>query len=106
MPKYYLRLDNYELPDSLKEYNKQVKLNVTEYDRNKVKNELDKVNKQLEEEMNKDEDIKDEALIVELNNEKERLTNKLTEISKLNNIPVLDHIVIGRNCYYSFFEEG
>lgn len=33
-------------------------------------------------------------------------TNKLIEIGKLNNIPVLDHIVIGRNCYYSFFEEG
>ena len=33
-------------------------------------------------------------------------TNKLMEIGKLNNIPVLDHIVIGRNCYYSFFEEG
>ena len=80
MPKYYLRLDNYELPDSIKEYNKQVKLNVTENDRNKVKNELDRVNKQLEDEMNKDEDIKDEALIVELNNEKERLNNKLTEI--------------------------
>lgn len=80
MPKYYLRLDNYELPDSIKEYNKQVKLNVTEYDRNKVKNELDKVNKQLEDEMKKDEDIKDEALIVELNNEKERLNNKLTEM--------------------------
>ena len=80
MPKYYLRLDNYELPDSIKEYNKQVKLNVTEYDRNKVKNELDKVNKQLEDEMNKDEDIKDEALIVELNNEKERLNNKLIEM--------------------------
>ena len=33
-------------------------------------------------------------------------TNKLIEIGKLNNIPVLDHIVIGRNSYYSFFEEG
>lgn len=33
-------------------------------------------------------------------------TNNLIEIGKLNNIPVLDHIVIGRNCYYSFFEEG
>lgn len=33
-------------------------------------------------------------------------TNKLMEIGKLNNIPVLDHIVIGKNCYYSFFEEG
>lgn len=33
-------------------------------------------------------------------------TNNLIEIGKLNNIPVLDHIVIGNNTYYSFFEEG
>jgi len=33
-------------------------------------------------------------------------TNNLMEIGKLNNIPVLDHIVIGKNSYYSFFEEG
>lgn len=33
-------------------------------------------------------------------------TNNLIEIGKLNNIPILDHIVIGNNCYYSFFEEG
>lgn len=33
-------------------------------------------------------------------------TNNLIEIGKLNNIPILDHIVIGRNSYYSFFEEG
>ena len=33
-------------------------------------------------------------------------TNKLIEIGKLNNIPILDHIIIGKNCYFSFFEEG
>ena len=31
-------------------------------------------------------------------------TNNLMEIGKLNNIPVLDHIIIGNNSYYSFFE--
>lgn len=31
-------------------------------------------------------------------------TNNLIEIGKLNNIPVLDHIIIGKNSYYSFFE--
>ena len=31
-------------------------------------------------------------------------TNHLIEIGKLNNIPILDHIVIGKNRYYSFFE--
>lgn len=31
-------------------------------------------------------------------------TNNLIEIGKLNNIPVLDHIIIGNNSYYSFFE--
>ena len=36
-------------------------------------------------------------------NEDITFTNNLIE---LNNIPVLDHIVIGNNCYYSFFEEG
>lgn len=39
-------------------------------------------------------------------NEDITFTNNLIEIGKLNNIPVLDHIVIGNNCYYSFFEEG
>ncbi len=33
-------------------------------------------------------------------------TSNLIEIGKLNNIPILDHIVIGNNSYYSFFEEG
>ncbi len=37
-------------------------------------------------------------------NEDRIFTNNLIEIGKLNNIPVLDHIVIGNNCYYSFFE--
>lgn len=32
-------------------------------------------------------------------------TNNLIEIGKLNNIPILDHIVIGNNSFYSFFEE-
>lgn len=81
MSKHYLRLDKYELPDSIKEYNNQVKLKVTEYDINKVKNELEKVNKQLEDEMEKDDDVKDEELIIELNNEKERLNNKLIEMN-------------------------
>lgn len=31
-------------------------------------------------------------------------TNNLIEIGKLNNIPILDHIIIGNNSYYSFFE--
>lgn len=31
-------------------------------------------------------------------------TNNLMEIGKLNNIPILDHIIIGNNSYYSFFE--
>lgn len=33
-------------------------------------------------------------------------TKNLMEIGKLQNIPVLDHIIIGKNDYYSFFEEG
>ena len=31
-------------------------------------------------------------------------TNNLIEIGKLNNIPILDHIIIGNNSYYRFFE--
>lgn len=31
-------------------------------------------------------------------------TNNLIEIGKIQNIPVLDHIIIGSNNYYSFFE--
>ena len=33
-------------------------------------------------------------------------TKNLKEIGKLQNIPVVDHIIIGNNNYYSFFEEG
>jgi len=33
-------------------------------------------------------------------------TNNLIQIGKLNNIPILDHIIIGEDKYYSFFEEG
>lgn len=38
--------------------------------------------------------------------EDELITNNLIEIGKLNNIPILDHIIIGNKSYYSFFEEG
>ena len=33
-------------------------------------------------------------------------TKNLKEIGLLNNIPILDHIIIGNNVYYSFFEDG
>lgn len=33
-------------------------------------------------------------------------TNNLIEIGKLQNIPVIDHIIIGNNKYYSFYEDG
>lgn len=33
-------------------------------------------------------------------------TKNLKEIGKFQNIPVVDHIIIGNNNYYSFFEEG
>lgn len=39
-------------------------------------------------------------------NEDINFTNKLIEIGNLNNIPLLDHIIIGNNKYYSFFEEA
>lgn len=35
-----------------------------------------------------------------------RLTNSLAEIGKLNGIPIIDHIIIGDDNYYSFYEEG
>lgn len=35
-----------------------------------------------------------------------RLTNSLVEIGKLNGIPIIDHIIIGNDNYYSFYEEG
>ncbi len=34
------------------------------------------------------------------------LTKKLVEIGKLNAIPIIDHIIIGENKYYSFFENN
>mgnify|MGYP002854109340 CR=1 FL=1 len=35
-----------------------------------------------------------------------RLTSRLYECSHLMEIPLLDHIIIGDNCYYSFSENG
>ena len=37
-------------------------------------------------------------------NEDTKLTSMLFEIGKLMNIPVLDHIIIGNNEYFSFYE--
>lgn len=35
-----------------------------------------------------------------------RLTNALVELGKLNSIPVVDHIIVSDDNYYSFYEEG
>ena len=34
------------------------------------------------------------------------LTNRILEIGKITAIPLLDHIVIGKNTYYSFYENN
>ena len=34
------------------------------------------------------------------------LTNNLVRIGIMHGIPILDHIIIGNNNYYSFFESG
>lgn len=35
-----------------------------------------------------------------------RLTNSLVELGYMNGIPILDHIIMGNDQYYSFYEEG
>lgn len=35
-----------------------------------------------------------------------RLTNSLVELGRMNAIPVVDHIIMGNDNYYSFYEEG
>jgi len=35
-----------------------------------------------------------------------RLTKSLVEIGQMNGIPIIDHIIIGNDNYYSFYEEG
>lgn len=35
-----------------------------------------------------------------------RLTNSLVELGHMNGIPILDHIIMGNDNYYSFYEEG
>lgn len=35
-----------------------------------------------------------------------RLTNSLVELGNMNGIPIIDHIIIGNDNYYSFYEEG
>ena len=37
--------------------------------------------------------------------EDKKLTESLIEIGKLNGIPLLDHLIIGNDCYYSFYEK-
>ena len=34
------------------------------------------------------------------------LTKSLEEIGRLQNIPIIDHIIIGCNTYYSFYEDN
>ena len=34
------------------------------------------------------------------------LTNKLKEIGKINGINVIDHIIVGNNNYYSFYDNN
>ncbi len=38
--------------------------------------------------------------------EDERLTNALVELGKLNAIPVVDHMIVTEEGYYSFYEDG
>jgi DNA repair protein RadC len=33
-------------------------------------------------------------------------TNKLVEIGKINGIPIVDHLIVSNNNYYSFYDEG
>lgn len=35
-----------------------------------------------------------------------RLTNSLVELGKMNGIPIIDHIIIGNDNYYSFYENN
>lgn len=35
-----------------------------------------------------------------------RLTNSLVELGQINGIPIIDHVIIGDNDYYSFYEDG
>lgn len=35
-----------------------------------------------------------------------RLTNALTELGNINGIPIVDHIIMSDNNYYSFYEDG
>lgn len=35
-----------------------------------------------------------------------RITNSLVDLGNMNGIPIIDHIIIGNDNYYSFYEEG
>lgn len=43
---------------------------------------------------------------VKPSNDDLEITQKLTQIGKIHGIKVIDHIIIGKNDYYSFFENG
>ena len=38
--------------------------------------------------------------------EDDTITNKLKKAGQLMDIPLLDHIIIGENCYYSYKDES
>lgn len=38
--------------------------------------------------------------------EDKRLTKALVDISRIQNIPILDHVIIGEDNYFSFMEKG
>lgn len=84
MPKYKLKLEKYTLPDAVKKFYNQEKLSQAKSERDKVRIQIEDIDKQIESirnDLNKDPKVKTEE-IRKLKKDKEELNEKVSSLNK------------------------
>lgn len=84
MPKYKLKLEKYTLPDAVKKFYNQEKLSQVKSERDKVRIQIEDIDKQIEtirNDLNKDPKVKTEE-IRKLKKDKEELNEKISSLNK------------------------
>lgn len=84
MPKYKLKLEKYTLPDAVKKFYNQEKLSQVKSERDKVRIQIEDIDKQIEtirNDLNKDPNVKTEE-IRKLKKDKEELNEKISSLNK------------------------
>lgn len=84
MPKYKLKLEKYTLPDAVKKFYNQEKLSQAKSERDKVRIQIEDIDKQIESirnNLNKDPKVKTEE-IRKLKKDKEELNEKISSLNK------------------------